>query len=76
MNIMYPSESIRAITEFLFIETQYEKIQPSDLVLVLGNDMIDGTMMEVNKLLLDNKIRADAKHSLWSNRVVKCRERK
>lgn len=23
--------------------------------------MIDGTMMEVNKLLLDNKIRADAK---------------
>ena len=61
MNIMYPSESIRAITEFLFIETQYEKIQPSDLVLVLGNDMIDGTMMEVNKLLLDNKIRADAK---------------
>ena len=43
MNIMYPSESIRAITEFLFIETQYEKIQPSDLVLVLGNDMIDGS---------------------------------
>lgn len=61
MNNVYPSETIRAITDFLFVETQYEKIQPSNLVLVLGNDMIDGTMMEVRKLFLDKKISPDAK---------------
>lgn len=60
-NDLYPSETIKAITEFLFVETEYEKIVPSDLVLVLGNDMIDGTMDVVNKLYLDKKIREDAK---------------
>lgn len=56
----YPSDSIKAITEFLFLETPYDEIEPSDLVLVLGNDMIDGTMAEVKKLLDDGKIKADA----------------
>lgn len=61
MEKIYPSDTIQAITNFLFIETQYEQMQPSNLVLVLGNDMIDGTMMEVKKLLLDKKISSDAK---------------
>jgi uncharacterized SAM-binding protein YcdF (DUF218 family) len=55
----YPSNTIKAITEFLFIET--ENIEPSDLVIVLGNDMIDGTMMEVNRLYISGKITMNAK---------------
>lgn len=61
MQHSYPSESIKAITEFLFLETEYTAIMPSDLVLVLGNDMIDGTMAEVSKLLSDGKIKPNAK---------------
>lgn len=60
-NNLYPSETIKAITEFLFLETEYKEIVPSDLVLVLGNDMIDGTMEEVNRLYVDKKITEDAK---------------
>lgn len=60
MQSSYPSESIKAITEFLFLETPYESIIPSDLVLVLGNDMIDGTMADVKRLIIDKKIKNDA----------------
>ena len=60
-NNFYPSETIKAITEFLFVETEHEHIDQSDLVLVLGNDMIDGTMAEVNRLYLDHKISEKAK---------------
>lgn len=60
MQHKYPSESIKAITEFLFLETPYNSIVPSDLVLVLGNDMIDGTMAEVKNLLTDGKIKTNA----------------
>ena len=61
MNTKYPSNTIKAITEFLFLDTDYNMINESDLVLVLGNDMIDGTMKEVNKLYIDNKISKNAK---------------
>ena len=47
MTIVYPSKTIQAITEFLFIEQSVEELKPSDLVLVLGNDFIDGTAKEI-----------------------------
>lgn len=50
------SDTVRAITDFLFLETPYEMIVPSDLVVVLGNDMIEGTVRELERLLLDGKI--------------------
>ncbi len=57
----YPSETIRAITDFLFIGTDECELHPSDLVLVLGNDYIDGTMETVCKLYQSGKIKWDAK---------------
>lgn len=43
----YPSEIIKSITEFLFIGRDKEQLNKSDLVLVLGNDFIDGTVAEI-----------------------------
>ena len=56
----YPNETIKAITEFLFYETPYDSIAPSDLVLVMGNEMIDGTMAEIRRLLDEGVIKPDA----------------
>ena len=61
MTTEYPSETIKAITEFLFIEQSKEKLEPSDLVLVLGNDFIDGTAKEICGLYHAGKIMSDAK---------------
>ena len=33
----YPSETIRAITEFLFIKSDYSDLEPVDLAIVTGN---------------------------------------
>ncbi len=49
--ILYPNETIRAISEFLFLETPVSELGQCDLTIVMGNDFIDGTMMEVRKLL-------------------------
>lgn len=57
----YPSPTIQAITDFLFIEEDPAEIQPCELVLVLGNDYIDGTMEVVRGLYDSGKIRKDAK---------------
>ena len=43
----YPSETIKAITEFLFIGQEKEVLNMSDLVIVLGNDFINGTVAEI-----------------------------
>lgn len=61
MDSIYPSKTIEAITNFLFIEEEIDSIKQSDLVLVLGNDMIDGTMEEVHKLFSLGKIKSNAK---------------
>lgn len=56
----YPSKNIKAITEFIFIGEPAEKLAPSDLVLVLGNHIIDIMMGEVAKLYRQGKITKDA----------------
>lgn len=61
MNNTYPSKTIKAITDFLFIGLDKESLKPSDLVLVLGNDYIDGTMKVVNELFRDGIIKENAK---------------
>ncbi len=49
--IKYPNETIRAISEFLFQETDRDALGYCDLTIVMGNDYIDGTMREVRHLL-------------------------
>lgn len=61
MATIYPSETIKAITDFLFIGVGESDLRPSDLVLVLGNDYIDGTIAVVNELYQNGKITQDAK---------------
>ncbi len=56
----YPSKNIKAITDFIFIGEEAEALVPSDLVLVLGNHIIDLMMGEVAGLYAKGKIRPDA----------------
>ena len=51
MTIQYPNDTVRAISEFLFLETPASDLGLCDLTIVLGNDFIDGTMREVRRLL-------------------------
>lgn len=61
MTNRYPSETIKAITEFLFIGGHMCDLLPSDLVLVLGNDFIDGTIEEIHNLYQAGVITSHAK---------------
>lgn len=56
----YPSKNIKAITEFIFIGEPAENLVPSDLVIVLGNHIIDIMMGEVADLYEQGKITKDA----------------
>jgi len=56
----YPSQNIKAITEFIFIGEPAEQLTPSDLVIVLGNHIIDLMMGEVADLYTTGKIAKDA----------------
>ncbi len=56
----YPSPNIKAITEFIFIGEPAENLVPSDLVIVLGNHIIDIMMGEVAALYEQGKITGDA----------------
>lgn len=52
-------KTIDAITRFLFIGEGINNLRPCDLVIVLGNDFVDGTMEKVSMLykkgiILDN----------------------
>ena len=49
-HMTYPSETIKAISEFLFIGSEKEELSPSDLVIVLGNEFIEGTIKELHEL--------------------------
>ena len=56
MQRKYPSTTIQAITEFLFIGQDEATLKPSDLVIVLGNHIMDIMMGEVAKLYENEKI--------------------
>ena len=56
----YPSQNIKAITEFIFIGQSAEELAPSNLVIVLGNHIIDIMMEEVATLYRQGKITKDA----------------
>lgn len=58
---IYPNETVRAISEFLFVETPPSELGQCDLTVVLGNDFIDGTMLEVRRLLDAGVILPDSK---------------
>ncbi len=55
------SRTIADITDFLFIGQSKESQLPSDLVLVLGNDFIDGTVSEIFDLYQAGLIQPCAK---------------
>lgn len=54
------SKTIDDITRFLFIGTSLDELQPSDLIIVLGNDFIDGTIKEVYQLYTSGIIEKNA----------------
>lgn len=55
-----PNKTIAAITDFLFIGEKKENLLPSDLVLVLGNDQIEGTVAEIYDLYSKDIILSNA----------------
>lgn len=55
------SKTIKDITNFLFIGEKKENILPSDLVLVLGNDFIEGTIKEIYNFYSEGKITKNAR---------------
>ena len=54
MNV-FPSQTISDISSFLFIGNDFDYLKYSDLIIVLGNDYIEGTV-EVIKELYNSKI--------------------
>lgn len=60
MQTKYPSPTIQGITEFLFIGQEKEALEPSNLVIVLGNHIIDIMMKEVAELYHGGKITENA----------------
>ena len=56
----YPSQNIKAITEFIFIGEPADALAPSNLVIVLGNHIIDIMMDEVADLYRQGKITKNA----------------
>lgn len=56
----YPSKNIKAITDFIFIGEPAENLAPSDLVIVLGNHIIELMMGEVAALYEQGKITKNA----------------
>lgn len=59
-DISYPSQSIKAITEFLFIGQTEDDIVPNDLVIVLGNELIKGTVEVLSAFMKKGIIQQDA----------------
>ena len=58
--MIYPSKNIQAITEFIFIGEPVGNLVPSDLVIVLGNHIMDIMMGDVAKLYTTGKIAKNA----------------
>ena len=55
------TESIKAITDFLFIEDNIEEIKRSDLLIVLCNNMMSDMANKIDYLFKNNKIDSDTK---------------
>ncbi len=55
------TESIKAITDFLFIEDNIEEIKRSDLLIVLCNNMMSDMANKIDYLFKSNKINEDTK---------------
>lgn len=66
----YPSETIEAITRFLFIGDSIENLRKSDLVIVLGNHLADLTIQELKHLQTAGIITGETK-LLFSGNVGK-----
>ena len=64
----YPSETIEAITRFLFVGEPIEKLGEYDLVIVLGNNLIELTVDEL-KQLWDKGHIADGAKIILSGKV-------
>lgn len=52
----YPLPTIKAITDFIFIGAEAKELSPSDLVIVLGNHIIDIMMGEVAMLFCSGEL--------------------
>jgi len=61
MNKPYPSETIEIITKFLFAGRAENDLKKSDLVIVLGNDYIKGTIEKINDFCQKDIIAKNAK---------------
>ena len=57
---MNETENIRAITNFLFIEDDFKKLNHSDLVIILCNNNINGIAKKVDDLFKNNIINANS----------------
>lgn len=58
MSESFPTPCIRDITSFLFIGERIESLRKSDLIIVLGNDFIEGTAKQIG-ILYEKKIITD-----------------
>lgn len=56
----YPSKTIEAITDFLFIGQDKSEISDINLVIVLGNNMIEETVKSVYELFSEGRILPDS----------------
>lgn len=59
--ILFPSKTIEAITNFLFIGQEKKEISNIQLVLVLGNNMIEETVKAIYTLYSEKRICHNAK---------------
>lgn len=57
---MNETENIRALTRFLFIEDDIQKLKPTDLVIILCNDNVDGIAKKFDELFKQNIINNDS----------------
>ena len=57
----YPSETIESITNFLFVGKPIENLGVNDLVIVLGNNLIELTINELKHIWDMGHITEDAK---------------
>lgn len=56
MDIIYPSEVIKTITEFLFIGQPIENLPQVDLILVFGSEFVDGTVDAIEEIIAKKKL--------------------
>lgn len=48
---IFPSDTIDAITNLVFVETPATDLVPSDLIIVFGSEFIEGTISELKKII-------------------------